>query len=458
MWIRLLATVVAVTGVTGCYTRTVLPPIAIASVTVPLARPTTLGLDGRLGPRTDVRVRFGDGSTSRWWPASTLAVGNEGVIVGSGRYRLADAREAVISGADAGAGEVLAATAPPGASITRGEHRLRLRLTDPRMLLSWIAAYVNGAAALGREPGALSFRGPEGVWESPPIPGGRLAALTDAGLEGASLAEGVLWREVSFLELDNLDPWSTIGAVIGVPLAAVILMPLGAGVPLGAAVEKPFTDLWLPEATGSDQGTEGYWEGPDDSPAPVGHHRRTAVLLDRPKDDPHAPVVVPLFTSSARRRDQVKVVLGGDFGVESAEDMTFTGSAGVGLRLFDFLEVTGRVRSVTFDDWGPAAGAGSPGTGLSRHLLGGGRLSLHLDADGNPATAFVAGGEVLAGSLEGGGTLTELGFVLGPRYGLTDKLFASFLFAPSILISSNTGTVDHSRGRLMFCAELAFDL
>lgn len=457
----------------GCYSKTAVPPAEFISLSRPLPRPATVAGSARLGPRTQVRVRFDDGSTSPWLPASRIAIAADGLVTGRAHHGLAEAHEVVIAGADPAARDILAATAPPGAEATPAQDRLRLHVEDRRWLLPWIAAYLDGAAALGRDAGTVSFKGP--WWESAPIPGADLARLSPERLAQLHLAEGVPWRDVDAVELNNLDPWQTTGAIVALPIAAaftLIVEGLGHGdAPTGRLLDG-VVDAQLQMAV-SDRQTEaleGY--GPGDLPAPLRRYHSPAVLVDGGARS-EAVEAAPLFTPGALRRDELKVILGGDFGIES-KDATFTGSVGAGLRLFDFLEITGRLRSVTFDDrsaagTGPVVNAGAAGAGaaggavgdgpaLARHLLGGARLSLHLDSDGNPLTAFVVGGEILTGSTVTGGTLTEIGFVLGPRFGIGEKTFASLLFEPSLLASSNTGTADHTRGRVMFCAELGFDL
>ena len=113
-----------------------------------------------------------------------------------------------------------------------------------------------------------------------------------------------------------------------------------------------------------------------------------------------------------------------------------TGSAGLGFRAGDFVELSARLRALPFDN--TLASTQGASSAAPVNLLYGGRLALHIDGDGDRRTAFVFGGEVLGGSLRDGTALTELGFVLGPRFGITDKMFASLLLAPSLLIPASS--------------------
>jgi hypothetical protein len=179
---------------------------------------------------------------------------------------------------------------------------------------------------------------------------------------------------------------------------------------------------------------------------------RPAVLLT--PDEPGATVrATPLFSARARRRDAIKLVLEGEAGVTA--DGAFTGAAGLGARLGDFLELTARVRSLSLAAPAPPGWAAPSPT---QHLLVGGRLGLHIDTDGNPLTAFVLGGEMLGGQIDGQ-SVTELAFLLGPRVGIGDKMFASLLFTPTVLLTAGQpGQSGSTTLQMLFTGEIGFDL
>jgi len=127
-----------------------------------------------------------------------------------------------------------------------------------------------------------------------------------------------------------------------------------------------------------------------------------------------------------------------------------TGAAGVGVRVSDFVELSARLRALPYDDRPFDQQVGrSP---IS--LLYGGRLALHIDGDGDRRTAFLFGGELLMGQSSEGASLTQGSLIIGPRFGITEKTFASLLFEPSFLNPSNHPVM----GQMMFCAEFGFDL
>jgi len=102
------------------------PPSQITSIRRPLSAPKKAAGDARLGPNTEIRARLIDGSVTPWPPAGAMAVATEGLESGRS-YPLAAATDATISRSAEGAGEMLAATAPPGGEVTptdAGELRL----------------------------------------------------------------------------------------------------------------------------------------------------------------------------------------------------------------------------------------------------------------------------------------------------------------------------------------------
>jgi hypothetical protein len=152
----------------------------------------------------------------------------------------------------------------------------------------------------------------------------------------------------------------------------------------------------------------------------------------------------PLFTGAARRRDTLKLVLAGEAGVTSEGGRT--GAAGAGVRLGDFIEVTARVRALGYA--APAA------TSAPLRLLYGARFAFHLDGDGDRRSAFVLGGELLSGTAPDGASLVQGSLIVGPRFGITERTFASLLVAPSFLSASNRPTA----GQVTVSLEFGFDL
>jgi hypothetical protein len=454
-----MATVVAMAA--GCYSTAQIAPAQLASMRHPLGAPTALGRGVRLGPQTGVRAFLFDGSVTTWYPAGELSMADDGLVTGR-RVALGTATDAYLYGAPEEADAMLAAIAPPGGEITQSGDRLHLRVRAPDLMLPWIAAYANGAATLRRPLGMLSFRDAAAAWQTDLVPGGHFVGATPGTLSQLQIAEGIPWREVSRLELHNLDPLLTAGAMVGAPIAMSLMM-LGT---LGAATAIANGDDPTPSAALAVEVASGVQEAAASADAQADEsargawvraaNRRPSVLIDAGAEDERA--ATPLFTARAQRRDVVKLVLAGEAGMTSGS--TVTGGAGVGLRLLDFVELTARTRTLAFDEASPTSGNGGEiAESPPQHLLFGGRLAVHIDADGDPRTSFVVGAEVLAGKLGSGGDLTDLGFVLGPRFGLGDKMFASLLFAPSLLLARGSAAgPDFAVGQLMVNLELGFGL
>lgn len=464
-----LATVIVMASASGCYTTSEVPTTKIASIRRPLSGPRALGGDARLGPRTEVRARLTDGSVTPWLPSADLAVGKDGLVTGR-RYPLAAATEVALADAGPGTSEMLAAVAPPGSEIISQAGWLQLRVREPRLLLPWVAAYAGGMATLHGRPGPCAVRTSPRRW-SAPIPCARLAEVPPAALARLQIAEGIAWRRVAGLEVHNLDPAQTTAAVLATPVVMSLMMLSIVGATVAAADGRdpgPSLDLGIRVAEATADVASHADDGADTGGAPIHWpNGRAAVLVTESRASEGIPdpatelATTPLFTESARRRDDFKLVLAGEAGLSN--EAGFTGSLGAGFRLADFVEITGHARLLFFDETAALspgesaiASASSVGTGTP-HLLFGGRLAFHIDGDGDPRTAFVLGGETLAGSLEHAGTLWQLGAVMGPRFGIGDKLFASLLFTPSLLVA-DTPDGASAIGQVLFTAELGFDL
>lgn len=364
----------------GCYGTTTVPLAQLASVEHPLTAPLALPGNVRLGPRTEVRARFPDGSVTAWWPAGRLLLSDDGLVLPAAR---------------------------------------------PRHL--------------------------------------HLGVLDDDGA-----ADAVLWRDVWSLELHNLDAARTAGAVVAAPVAASLMLLAALGT-ASAIVDgedpTPSLVLGAEVATAADAAVESADSeaNPGYAPERMPDDRVAALLAAGPSHGRGA--LVPLFSDRARRRDDLKLVLSGEGGITGTG--TFTGGLGLGLRLFDFVELTARVRALPFAEATLAeATADSPSLTAAAvpssswpRLLFGGRAALHVDGDGDPHSAFVLGGEFLAGHLASGAELTELGLVIGPRIGIGDTAFVSLLFTPSLLlIGDGPGAVASTAGQFMLTAELGFGL
>jgi hypothetical protein len=436
---------------TGCYATTEIPRAQIASIQRPLSAPKKVAGDARLGPNTEIRARLTDGSVTPWLPASALSVAADGLVSGRS-FPLAAATDATIVQASDAAAEMLAATAPPDAVVTPArDGELRLHVADPRVLLPWVAAYATGAATLHQPPGWISFRGAHGGWTSDWLPGARFVAVAPSSYAKLRVAEGIPWRDVAAREVHNLEPIKTTFAVIGAPVAAgVMVLSAAAAAAAVANGDDPTPALELGAGTAAlaSHAAETADAGADTGGAPVRSPADRPAVLVAAEGPAGTLAAAPLFTGAARRRDQIKLILAGEGGVTT--DGFGTGGAGIGFRAGDFVELTARVRVLPYDDRPAYLQVGR----APINLLYGGRLALHIDGDGDRRTAFVFGGELLGGTTADGSSLMQGSAILGPRFGITDKTFASLLFQPSFLNPGN-GPVT---GQMMFSAEFGFDL
>jgi hypothetical protein len=448
---------VVVTLTSGCYATTAVPAAQVASIQRPLPAARKIGGAAKLGPNTELRAHLAGGSVTPWLPAGKVAVANDGLVSGR-RFPLAAASEAMIAQAGPGAGEMLAAAAPPGAEITHVGDDLRLRVSDRRVLLPWIAAYATGATALHQPLGWVSFQSPRDEWESEYVPISRFVGLAPPKLAELEMAEGVPWRDVTGLEVHNLEPIGTVFAIIGAPIAMSVMVLSAAGAVAAAADGKdptPAIELGAATAALTADAAASADAGADTHGAPVYSPKDRPAVLVTAAGTAGTLAATPLFTEAARRREACKLILAAEAGGDGNGGLT--GSAGAGFRFGDFLELTARLRALSFDDtplWMRSASASAPVS-----LLYGGRAAFHIDGDGDRRTAFVLGGEVLGGSLSDGTSLTEVGLVLGPRFGITDKMFASFLLAPSLIVPRDSPYGGLSTvGQVMFSAEIGFGL
>ena len=432
----------------GCYATTEVQPTQIASIQQPLAAPKKMAGSTRLGPNSEIRARFYDGSVTPWLPASGLSVAKDGLVSGRS-FPLTAATEARISGAGGNAADMLSATAPPEARIDIVDDQLRLRIGDPRLLLPWIATYATGAAELHQPAGMVSFQGPHRHWASDWIPVARFATVAPSGFAKLRVAEGIPWRDVEALEVHNLEPIRTTGAIIGAPIAMTVMVAAMAGAVAAAADGKdPTPSIELGAAVGSltAEAAASADADAETGGAPVRPiQNRPSVLVTADG------TATPLFSGAARRRDKIKLVLAGEAGMTS--DGAWTGAAGAGIRISDFVELTARVRALPFNDMQTAGSPAPVG------FLYGGRLVLHIDGDGDPRTEFVFGGELLDGSTSDGTSLLQGSLIAGPRFGITNKTFVSLLVAPSFLAPSGSPWGHNQTvGQFLFSAEFGFDL
>jgi len=446
--------VVAMASASGCYATTEVPAAQLASIEHPLSGPKTIGRSAKLGPQTEVRAWLTDGSVTPWLPAGELAVAKEGLVSGR-RHPLAAANVAIMANAGDGAADMLAATAPPGAEVALVNGQLRLTVANRRVLLPWIAAYAAGAKEMRQPLGWVAFEGRK--WTSDWIPIASLVAVPPSQLPALEVAEGIAWRDVTGLQVHNLEPIRTTGAIIGMPIAmSAMMLSLVGGAAAIADGKDPTPALHVgvtAAAMTADAAASADAEA-DTGGAPVRSLRESPAVLVTADDSGGALGVTPLFSAEARRRESFKLVFAGEAGVTGEGGMT--GAVGFGFRAGDFVELSARLRALPFEDAFDSTQGASPAAPV---LLGGGRLAFHIDGDGDRRTAFVFGGELLVGSLRDGTALTELGFVFGPRFGFSDKMFGSLLLAPSLLIPDSSRYVERSTvGQLMFTAELGFAL
>jgi len=446
-----LAAMVVPILATGCYATTEIPETQIASIRSPLSAPKKVGGDARLGPNTEIRARLADGSVTPWLPAGTLAVAGDGLVSGRS-FALSSATDATISRSSEGAAEMLTATAPPGGEVTPTDSgELRLHVADSRVLLPWVAAYATGATTLHQPIGWISFQGARGRWTSEWLPGPRFVAVAPSSYAKLQVAEGIPWRNVAALEVHNLEPIRTAVAVVGAPVAGSVMilsMMAAVGAVANGDDPTPAVDLAVGTAALTAHAAETADAEADTGGAPVRSPQgRPGVLVAA--DGPAGTIAAtPLFTGAARRRDQIKLLLSGEAGVTT--DGVGTAAAGVGVRVSDFVELSARLRALPYDDRPFDQQVGR--TPIA--LLYGGRLALHIDGDGDRRTAFLFGGELLMGESSEGASLTQGSLIIGPRFGITEKTFASLLFEPSFLNPSNHPVT----GQMMFCAEFGFDL
>lgn len=447
--------VVAIAGASGCYATSEVPATQIAAIGRPLSAPRKVGGSAKLGPRTEIRAWLTDGSVTPWLPAGGLAVAKEGLVSGR-RHTLAAANVATIGNAGDGAAEILAATAPPGASVQPAEGQLRLTVPDRRVLLPWIAAYASGAKEMRQQLGWVSFEGRK--WTSDWIPIASFVAVAPSRFATLEVAEGIPWRDVVGLQVHNLEPIRTTGAIIGMPIAmsAMVLSAMAAATAVVDGKDPtPAIDLGVTAAAMTADAAASADAEADTGGVPVRTLSESPAVLVTADGTGGVLAATPLFSGAARRRESFKLVFSGEAGLTGEGGMT--GSAGFGFRAGDFVELSARLRALPFDETqGFTQGVSSA---APVNLLYGGRLAFHIDGDGDRRTAFVFGGELLVGPLRDGTLLTELGFVLGPRFGFTDKMFGSLLVAPSLLIPDSSPYGERSTvGQVMFTAELGFAL
>lgn len=186
------------------------------------------------------------------------------------------------------------------------------------------------------------------------------------------VAQGVPWSKLKSIEINYLDPLSS---VLAVPLAPLLF--------LGGA--------------------------PDDGR----EHRENlfgAAESERQVWRSAAPAVQPLFAWQGKRRAIVKLVGGFDGGVEYGG--SFFSTASVGLRFRNMFEFSFLVRELSK--------AGGANEGRARHTLMGAAAGVHIDGDGDPSFAFYVGAEGLSYLDSGHDRVMSL--VFGPRFGFRNGL------------------------------------
>jgi hypothetical protein len=332
--------------------------------------------------------------------------------------------------------------------------QVTLQANRPGELARWAAAVASGSLAAGGPAGVWTFYHSKSGWIAENLGGGTLASVPLPSIGRLRIMEGIPWSDVAELEVHNFDPLTSVAAAAG---SALIIAMIIASVRANAD-PGPLLDLGGRAAfAAAEHSAEN--EGPA---AKGGEDPRHEGFLIDPAGADAALAASPLFTDSARRRDIAKLLLS----VDSAWDggTGITSGLGVGVRLFDFWELSGRVRGLHL---GAGNVEGDVSTRAPVHLLAGGRLGLHIDGDGQPLSALTMNMELLAGKADEARSLTALSLSIGPRFGLGRKTFVSLLFSPtyvSVDDPANAITVEGanptylSEWRFMFGAEVGLAL
>jgi hypothetical protein len=363
----------------------------------PLAVTDLGGGQARLGPRSEVRIRRRDGSASRWYAAGELVTSSQGLGTAA-TLPLGDSTRALVVDVGPETGALLAATAPESGRVDWQDEGWALQASRPGQVAAWAAAASARLVELGGAAGTWRFARPEGGWLSGPISGAVLASAPPPAVARQRLVEGTPWPEVAALEIRGFDPFLSVSSGLGVTGVVALSLLIG-GAPSGLG----------DDSVGFDKGARV-----EDDRLP---HR--GMLLEPGAGAPTDGR--PVFTPWARRRDLIRLIAAGDL-AWSRDAGLAGGGGGLGMRVCDFVELTARLRA--FEHAG--------GT----RLLGGGRLSLHVDSDARPLTALTLGMEVLGRPGGGGdGDVVTLAFPAGPRlgFGPGGLGFASVLVSPGFV-------------------------
>lgn len=368
----------------GCYaTKSVRPDDfrmlggnlrASASLPTPSEGPAILDAEAL------VRLNPADGGSTDWIPASSLFVSPDALYVEAG-IAASDLAGATVSDLGPEQVERLRTLAPKGGSLARetrptGE-TYRLKVAEPSALLPWIGRFASEQRAAQAYEGAWRLEKRKAPWWRGEDP--RPFSLSFASFEGPLtgderlfVARGVPWSKLKSIELNYLDPLSS---VLAVPFAPLLLI---AG----------------PPDDGREHGKNLF--------GPTANERQ---IWRKSESE-----MQPLFALQGKRRAIVKLVGGIDAGVEYGG--SFFSTASVGLRFRNMFEFAFIARELSK--------AGAPGEPRRGHTLMGGAAGLHIDGDGDPSFAFYIGAEGL-GYL-GGGHDQVMSLVFGPRFGFRNGL------------------------------------
>jgi hypothetical protein len=438
----------------GCYTTTTIAPGDVRRLSKPSATPVQVARSGwegtRLGPRTALRARLRDGTVSSWFRAGSMSTSPDGLLTGNslslGQMRVAVARDLGPNGS-----ALASFLAPPGATVSLHPEGIALRGAPGADVARWAAAVSLGSLSAGGPGGRWTFYEPRSGWIAEDVDGEDLAAVPVPAVGRLRVMEGIPWSNVAGVELNNFDPLTTVAVGAG---AALIIAFMVATAKSGVD-PTPVLDVGVRTGLSAAESRQEEDLAPqfDDD----GQHH--GFLID-PASADETLAASPLFTPGAQRRDVAKLLLS----VDSAWDghAGITGAAGLGVRLFDFVELGARARVLhlgvgTVDGEAPAPA----------HLLFGGRLAFHIDGDAQPLTALMLGAEVLAGRDSDNRTITMTTLSVGPRFGIGRKTFLGLLFQPSYIsadmrAASGVPAADSptapSEWRLMFGAEVGLAL
>jgi hypothetical protein len=330
----------------GCYSSRFLRGVEVAGVHGPhddaLTVPVTGGPPARLDPSSMIRFRRRDGSVSRWFAARHMLISDDGVLVSFDRVPITALRRAWVSGMQPEDASLLESVKPAEAELRRIGAQLEL-VPPPEGLDPWLRAFVAARPGLGApapaEEWQLSTRG-------------LLVAVPGAGLgsaveRGVPRVDGLLWEDVSWVEVRNFDGVATFFTVVSAPvwLAAGVLIGRVGG---GAIVSALFDEgLAAPVADNPSSRAPGGEVVLDE----VIHQGN--VLSTGVQRAPDVSSARDLFTPAAVRRSIWRPLLWLGGGLQFADGRSANLTVGVAARLSNVIELGGGITTWWPDFDGP---------------------------------------------------------------------------------------------------------